>query len=217
MGKNQRKNANSKLLDQIRAEITEKNICPDLAKEATNLVMGVGNDNADIMFIGEAPGKNEDLKGEPFVGAAGKFLDEMLSQIGLSRTQIYITNIVKYRPPNNRDPLPEEKKAFWPYLLRQIMIIQPKVIVTLGRHSMEYFLPNMKISVIHGQPKRIRFQLRRSGGQREDGVLGADELALVILPLYHPAAALYNGSMRKTLIEDFHLIPKVVELVNNNQ
>jgi DNA polymerase len=201
MGRNQQKNANSKLLDRIRAEITEKNICPDLAKEATNLVMGVGDENADIMFIGEAPGKNEDLRGEPFVGAAGKFLDEMLAQIGLSRTQVYITNIVKYRPPNNRDPLPDEKKAFWPYLLRQIMIIQPKVIVTLGRHSMEYFLPDRRITQIHGQPKRIRF-----GGEK-----------VVIMPLYHPAAALYNGGMRKTLIEDFHLIPKVVESVNNNQ
>ncbi len=199
MGKNQQKNANSELLDQIGAEIVEQNICPDLAKQATNLVMGVGNDNAEIIFIGEAPGKNEDLKGEPFVGAAGKFLDEMLVQIGMDRSQVYITNIVKYRPPNNRDPLPDEKKAFWPYLLRQIAVIKPKVIVTLGRHSMEYFLPDRRITQIHGQPKRINF-----GGKK-----------LVVLPLYHPAAALYNASLKETLVEDFKSIPKIVELINN--
>lgn len=200
MAKKQQKNTNSKLLDQIRAEITEKNICPDLAKEATNLVMGVGNDNADILFIGEAPGKNEDLQGEPFVGAAGKFLDEMLAQIGLDRSQVYITNIVKYRPPNNRDPLPDEKKAFWPYLLKQITVIKPKVIVTLGRHSMEYFLPDRRITQIHGQPKRIKF-----GNE-----------AVVIMPLYHPAAALYNSNLKETLIEDFQGIPKVIELINKS-
>lgn len=201
MGKNQQKNTNSKLLDQIRAEITDKNICPDLAKEATNLVMGVGNDNADILFIGEAPGKNEDLQGEPFVGAAGKFLDEMLAQIGLSRSQVYITNIVKYRPPNNRDPRPDEKKAFWPFLVRQIMIIKPKIIATLGRHSMEYFLPDRRITQIHGQPKRMNF-----GGEK-----------IVVMPLYHPAAALYNASLKETLIDDFQTIPKVIKLINNNQ
>ena len=201
MGKNQQKSANSELLDQIRAEIIEKNICPDLAKEAMNLVMGVGNDNADILFIGEAPGKNEDIQGEPFVGTAGKFLDEMLSQIGLSRSQVYITNIVKYRPPNNRDPLPAEKKAFWPYLVRQVKIIRPKIIVTLGRHSMEYFLPDRRITQIHGQPKRVSF-----GGEK-----------IVILPLYHPAAALYNASLKETLIDDFQAITKVMKLINNNQ
>lgn len=183
------------LLEQIEADILKANICPDLAKTATNLVMGDGNANADIVFIGEAPGKNEDLQGLPFVGAAGKFLNEMLESIGLNRSDVYITNIVKYRPPNNRDPLPEEKKAFWPYLVRQLKVIQPKVVVTLGRHSMEYFLPEQKISIIHGQPKRITF-----GDQK-----------LVIMPLFHPAAALYNGAMRQTLIDDFANIPVVVE------
>ena len=127
------------LLDQIRAEILHKNVCPDLAQTATNLVMGDGNPDADIVFIGEAPGKQEDIQGLPFVGASGKFLNEMLESIGLQRSDIYITNIVKYRPPNNRDPLPEEKKAFWPYLLKQLQIIEPKVVITLGRHSMEYW------------------------------------------------------------------------------
>lgn len=184
-------------LDHIRADILEKNICPELAAQATNLVMGDGNLNAEIVFIGEAPGKNEDEQGLPFVGAAGKFLNEMLSQAGMERSDVYITNIVKYRPPNNRDPLPDEKKAFWPYLLKQLQIIQPKVVITLGRHSMEYFIPEGRISAIHGQAKRIQF--------------GDDKL--VIVPLYHPAAALYNGSLRQTLIDDFLNVPKVIELM----
>jgi uracil-DNA glycosylase len=182
-------------LDKLRTDILEKNICPELAEQATNLVMGDGNLNAEIVFIGEAPGKNEDEQGLPFVGAAGKFLNEMLATAGMERSDVYITNIVKYRPPNNRDPLPDEKKAFWPYLLKQLQIIQPKVIVTLGRHSMEYFLPDMKISQIHGEAKRIQF----------------GDAKLVIVPLYHPAAALYNGALRQTLIEDFLLVPKIIE------
>ena len=182
-------------LDQIAADIRDKNVCPDLAKTATNLVMGDGSLDADIVFIGEAPGKNEDEQGLPFVGAAGKFLNEMLASAGMERKDVYITNIVKYRPPNNRDPLPEEKAAFWPYLLKQLHIIQPKVVITLGRHSMEYFLPDMKIGQIHGQPKRIQF-----GDQK-----------IVIMPLFHPAAALYNGSLRQTLIDDFLKVPKVID------
>lgn len=182
-------------LDQIAADIREKNVCPDLAKTATNLVMGDGNIDADIVFIGEAPGKNEDEQGLPFVGAAGKFLNEMLAAAGMNRSDVYITNIVKYRPPNNRDPLPEEKAAFWPYLLKQLQAIEPKVVITLGRHSMEYFLPGMKIGQIHGEPKRIQF-----GDQK-----------IVIMPLFHPAAALYNGSLRQTLIDDFLKVPKVIE------
>ena len=183
------------LLDRVKQEIIDKKICSELAETATNLVMGDGNINAEIVFIGEAPGKNEDEQGLPFVGAAGKFLNEMLAQAGMQRSDVYITNIVKYRPPNNRDPLPEEKKAFWPYLLKQLQIIQPKVVITLGRHSMEYFLPGMRISAIHGEPKRIQF---------------GDE-KLVIIPLFHPAAALYNGSMRQTLIDDFLNVPVIIE------
>jgi uracil-DNA glycosylase family 4 len=189
------------LLEQIRAEIINNNICPDLAQEANNLVMGDGNPDAQIVFIGEAPGKNEDETGLPFVGAAGKFLNEMLSDIGMSREQIYITNIVKYRPPNNRDPSPGEKESFWPYLVRQLKAIKPKIIVTLGRHSMEYFIPNAKISAIHGQPKRITF--------------GDDKI--VVVPLYHPAAALYNGGMRETLKNDFSKLPKIIDILNNEK
>lgn len=184
-------------LQKIADEILAKNITPELRDGATQLVFADGNPNADIVFIGEAPGKNEDQQGIPFVGAAGKFLNEMLESIELERKDIYITNIVKYRPPNNRDPLPEEKKAFWPYLVRQLDVIQPKLVVTLGRHSMEYFLPNQKISAIHGEPKRIAF------GERKQ----------VVMPLFHPAAALYNGGLRQTLLDDFSRIPAIISKI----
>lgn len=180
-------------LEALKLQIIKDKVCPELAETATQLVMGDGNPDAEIVFIGEAPGKNEDLKGVPFVGAAGKFLDEMLGTINLKREDVYITNIVKYRPPNNRDPLPEEKEAFLPYLQQQMAIIQPKLIITLGRHSMECFLPGLKISAVHGQPKR-------KNGQ-------------VYLPLFHPAAALYNGGMRQTLLDDFASIPAIVEAI----
>lgn len=190
-------------LDRIERQILADKTCPELAGGATQLVFADGTADAQIVFIGEAPGKNENIQGLPFVGAAGKFLNEMLEMIKLKRADVYITNIVKYRPPNNRDPLPEEKKAFWPYLVRQLDIIRPKIVVTLGRHSMEYFLPKRKISQIHGEPKRIHWNLERSGGK--------DELVFVLMPLFHPAAALYNGGLRQTLINDFARIPVVLE------
>src|SRR5665213_909173 len=146
-------------LDQIKAEILEKNVCPDLAKTAKQLVFGDGNPEAEVVFIGEAPGKNEDEQGKPFVGTAGKFLNEMLAMIGLSREDVYITNIVKYRPLNNRDPLPEEKAEFLPYLQAQLQAIKPRVVVTLGRHSLNCFLPELSISQVHGQPKRYKGQI----------------------------------------------------------
>lgn len=185
-------------LDQIKADILSQNICPDLAKQANNMVFGSGNPDADIVFIGEAPGKNEDLIGEPFVGAAGKFLDEMLASINLDRKDIYITNIVKYRPPNNRDPLLEEKEAFLPFLYAQLAAIKPKILVTLGRHSTNCFLPGLQISQIHGQPQHIKV------------TANGTEQAWIILPLYHPAAALYNGSMRAVLLEDFARMPAII-------
>lgn len=181
-------------LDEIKADILKKNVCPDLAKTATQLVFGDGNPDAEIVFIGEAPGKNEDEQGLPFVGAAGKFLNEMLEGIKLKRADVYITNIVKYRPPENRDPLPEEKAEFLPYLIRQIEVIKPKLIVTLGRHSMDVLLPGLKISQVHGQPKRY--------------------IGQVYLPLFHPAAALYNGGLRQTLMDDFMKIPTILKQIN---
>jgi DNA polymerase len=189
------------LLEQIKADIEKNNICPDLAKQAKNLVMGDGNVDANIVLIGEAPGRNEDEQGLPFVGAAGKLLDQMLEEAGIKRSDVYITNIVKYRPPNNRDPEEDEKKAFWPYLVRQLDVIQPEIVVTLGRHSMEYFLPNQKISQIHGQPKRISF----------------GEWKIVVVPLYHPAAAIYNNSLKATLIEDFTKLPKIISILKNEK
>jgi uracil-DNA glycosylase family 4 len=214
-------NTKQKKLEQIKADIIKKNICPDLAKSAKNLVMGDGNANADIVFIGEAPGKNEDEQGLPFVGAAGRFLNEMLEGVGLKRSDVYITNIVKYRPPNNRDPLPEEKAAFLPFLKRQLVAIEPKLIITLGRHSMETLLPGLKISECHGQPKRIhvkRMAVGESGlGSGASGSAGnSDDLTWVILPLFHPAAALYNGGMRQTLVDDFAKIPKVLTLIKES-
>lgn len=184
----------SQQLDALAEEILEQKICPDLASQATQLVIGSGNPNANILFIGEAPGKKEDEQGVPFIGAAGKFLDTMLAAAGMNRDDVYITNIVKYRPPNNRDPKPAEKAAFLPFLLKQIDIIQPKVIITLGRHSMENFLPDQQIGQIHGEPQTIE--------------LG--EKMYTIVPLYHPAAALYNGSLRQTLIDDFMRVPEVI-------
>ena len=180
-------------LDGIKQQILDDKVCPDLAAGATQLVFGDGNPDAEIVFIGEAPGKNEDLQGKPFVGAAGKFLDEMLKMIGLKRADIYITNIVKYRPPNNRDPFPDEKEAFLPYLQAQLDVIQPKIVVTLGRHSLNCFLPDLQISQVHGQPKRYKGR--------------------VFMPLFHPAAALYNGSMKQTLIDDFAKIPLVLKKI----
>jgi uracil-DNA glycosylase len=187
-------------LDNVRQAIIKAGITLELASQATNLVMGDGNPNADIVFIGEAPGKNEDEQGLPFVGAAGKFLNEMLAAAGLERSDVYITNIVKYRPPNNRDPLPEEKQAFWPYLAKQLEIIDPKAIVTLGRHSMEFFLPDAKISQIHGHA--VRKKVKYHDGKEHEWL---------IVPLYHPAAALYNGGLRQTLIDDFLNVPVIIE------
>jgi uracil-DNA glycosylase len=180
-------------LRALKQQIIDDGVCSDLAQSATQLVFGDGNPDSDLVFIGEAPGKNEDIQGLPFVGAAGKFLNDMLAMIDLKRENVYITNIVKYRPPNNRDPFPDEKSAFLPYLESQLEVIQPVLVITLGRHSLNCFLPDLQISQVHGQPKRYRSR--------------------VYLPLFHPAAALYNGSMRQTLIDDFALIPVITNKI----
>lgn len=160
-----------------------------------NFVPGEGNPDAEILFVGEAPGQKENELKRPFVGAAGQFLDQMLESIGLARHDVFITNIVKQRPPENRDPTPEEIEIHWPLLLEQIAIIDPKIIVMLGRHSMGRLLPGVgAISRVHGRP------FRRSDGR-------------VYLPLYHPAAALYNGSLRQTLLADFAKIPAIVKKI----
>ncbi len=170
----------------------------ELKKTATQPVPGNGNPESLIVFIGEAPGKSEDAPGIPFVGAAGKFLAEMLENIGLKREEIYITNILKYRPPNNRDPLPEEKDACREWLHEELNFIKPKLIVFLGRHSMNDFFPTETISNVHGKLLIKKFKNIETK---------------YFLPLYHPAAALYNGGMRETLMEDFKKIPKILEKI----
>ncbi len=188
-------------LEKLNKEMLACSQC-SLREGCTQVVPGEGSAKAKIMFIGEGPGKKEDELGRPFVGAAGKFLDEMLSVIGTKREDVYIANVVKCRPPGNRDPLPEEVATCWPWLLEQIKAIKPKLIVTLGRHSLERFLPGFRISEIHGQAKRR----------------GIEEIGKqVFFALYHPAAALYNGSMRDTLIKDFKRIPKVLKKIEEEK
>lgn len=187
-----------KLLADLNDRMTRDCRCA-LKPLANNAVPGDGSANARILFIGEAPGKNEDLQGVPFVGAAGKFLDEMLASIGLNRADIYITNIVKYRPPDNRDPLPREIEDCSEWLHEQIGIIDPTLIVTLGRHAMNHFFPDKTITQAHGNAFRREFPKGRSQ---------------VFYTLYHPAAALYNGGMRDTLKSDFLRIPKVIATID---
>lgn len=170
-------------LNILRDDIVRAGVCLDLATQANQLVMGAGNPDADIVFIGEAPGKKEDETGLPFVGASDRFLNSMLEAAELNREDVYITNIVKYRPPSNRDPTQPEKDEFWPYLMRQLKIIEPRVVITLGRHSGACFIPDLVISRDHGRAQVVGDWL--------------------VVPLYHPAAALYNGSMRQVLIDDF--------------
>ena len=155
----------------------------ELCKTA-NPVLGEGNPKADVMFIGEAPGQKEDELGRPFVGPAGKFLDELLESIGLKRSDVYISNVVKYRPPGNRDPLPEEKEQCMPWLMMEIALIKPRVIVPLGRHALQHFFLKLNMTSAHGKPQKLT-----------DGV--------TVFPIYHPAAALHNGNLRQALFDDF--------------
>lgn len=188
-----------KILEQIEADIIVNNVCPHLAQEANNLVMGVGDPDAEIIFIGEAPGKDEDIKGEPFVGRAGQVLNQALEANNIPRDSVYITNIVKYRPPGNRDPLPDEKKAFWPFLLREIKAIKPKLIVPLGRHSMGYFLPEAVISQAHGKVGKVEINL------------GEGTMTINVMPIYHPAATIYHNQLKKDFDEDFKKINKIIK------
>lgn len=183
-----------KKLNNLHAKWTTECTC-ELRNTATQAVPGIGNADADIVFIGEAPGKSEDETGQPFVGRAGKFLDEMLATINLKRSDVYITNTVKYRPPNNRDPKPDEVAACWDWLTEELNLIQPTVIVMLGRHALNRFFPKEKISDVHGMLLT----------QSIDGLDTKNFVAL-----YHPAAALYNGGMRTTLLDDFIKLQKII-------
>lgn len=184
-------------LDAIAAEASVCTKCK-LHQSRKNVVPGDGPVNADIMFIGEGPGFHENEQGLPFVGAAGRFLEELLEGIGMSRQSVFITNIVKCRPPGNRDPEAEEIEACSEYLERQIMAINPKVIVTLGRFSMARYFPKAKISVIHGRAKNVNGRL--------------------VVPMYHPAAALHQPSLRSVVQDDFAKLPELIEKgAANNQ
>jgi uracil-DNA glycosylase family 4 len=184
--------------DHLKTIETEVKACRKcgLWKSRKNPVAGEGNPHAAVMFIGEAPGYWEDVRGRPFVGAAGKLLDEMLSRIGLSRSEVYIGNILKCRPPENRDPLPIEVKACTPFLDRQIQIIEPRLIVTLGRHSTSYILSKAGFKDVEGIT-RLRGRVYRAD------VLG---LRVSVIPMYHPAAALYSAKYRGGLEGDFQLL-----------
>lgn len=189
------------LLQRLHTEQEQNCLCA-LRESAIRAVWGHGNPDASIVFIGEAPGKKEDETGVPFVGAAGKFLDEMLLSIHMKREDIYITNIVKYRPPNNRDPLPEEKDTCKGWLHAELQLIKPSLIVFLGRHAMNHFFPELKISEAHGV-------------LTEESISGIPTRHF--LPLYHPAAALYNGGLREELFQDFKKIPLILEKIRKNK
>ena len=176
-------------LEQVAAEVR---VCPkcELARTRTHAVPGEGAPKARIMLVGEGPGWHEDQQGRPFVGNAGKFLNELLAKAGLQRDDVFITNVVKCRPPGNRDPMPDEIAACAPYLDRQLAAIDPDVVVTLGRFSMARWFPGERISRIHGQPKR--------DGRR------------LIVPMYHPAAALHQAALRGAIEDDFAKLPKIL-------
>jgi uracil-DNA glycosylase len=174
------------LLSQLKEKMSRDESLP-LKKGATNLVFGAGDANTNILCIGEGPGYWEDLKGEPFVGNAGKLLDQLLVLSGLERKKVYITNVVHHRPPENRDPLPNEIEAYGKYLDEIIEIIDPKIILTLGRFSMGKFLPNATISAVHGRVYNVDF--RGSG--------------ITVIPMYHPAASLRNPEVMRQEKEDF--------------
>jgi DNA polymerase len=176
-------------LEVIAGEVRVCTLCK-LHQSRKNAVPGEGPAGADLMFIGEGPGFHENEQGRPFVGAAGKFLEELLAGIGFGREQVFIANVVKCRPPGNRDPEPEEMASCAPYLERQVRAVDPKVIVTLGRYSMARYFPNARISDIHGHARTI-------GGR-------------TIVPMYHPAAALHQPSLRKVVQEDFARLPDLV-------
>ncbi|MAP38880.1 MAG: uracil-DNA glycosylase [Dehalococcoidia bacterium] len=178
---------------EVYQQITSCTAC-DLSEGRTNAVPGEGSQNADIMFIGEAPGYYEDRDGRPFIGQAGKLLDEMLAKINLDRKDVYVTNMVKCRPPKNRDPLLEELSSCAPYLDKQIEIISPRVIVCLGRFSFSKFFPGEAISKARGKPRDWR--------------------NIKISPMYHPAAGLHNPGLKPAIEKDFRNLPALIEQVN---
>ena len=187
-------------LQKLKEEMEKDNSLP-LKKGDTNLVFGVGKPETKILFIGEGPGFHENRLKEPFVGNAGKFLDQLLTSINIPRESIYITNVVHHRPPENRDPIPSEIAAYGKYLDEMIKIIDPKIILTLGRFSMAKFLPNARISSVHGKVHRVNW------GDKE----------IVVIPMYHPAAALRNGEVMRAEKEDFLKLPQILENIKDKE
>lgn len=181
-------------LEELRKQMIKDETLP-LKKGTANLVFGVGNSDTKVLFIGESPGYWEDQKGEPFVGNAGKLLDSLLQSIKLAREEVFITNVVHHRPPNNRDPFPEEIASYGKYLDQIIRIIDPKVIVTLGRFSMAKFLASARITSVHGKVHRLNWRGKE----------------IVLVPMYHPAAALRSTVMMFQIKQDFFKLPKVLE------
>lgn len=186
-----------KKLQELKKAMEDDKSLP-LKTGATQLVFGVGSPETKILLIGEGPGYWEDQKGEPFVGNAGKLLDSSLQSIKLPRREVFITNVVHHRPPNNRDPLPEEITAYGCYLDKIIEIISPKVIVTLGRFSMAKFLPNVKITLVHGNPYGVDWKERQ----------------IVVVPMFHPAAALRGAEVMRMFREDFLKLPEILKEAN---
>jgi len=184
-------NTNQQNLDYIASLIGQCHKCP-LYQTATNHVPGFGNPQASIVIIGEAPGFYEDQQGLPFVGNSGKLLDKLLSTISLNRADVFICNILKHRPPNNRDPLPEEIRVCVPFLKAQLKVIKPKIIITLGRFALNFFFPADSITKVHGQGRNLSWQ----------------GMNLYIFPVYHPSAGLRNGAMLSALQNDFIKIGK---------
>jgi DNA polymerase len=184
-------------LNTLKADL-EKNFQNfPLVEKETDLVHGEGNESADVMLIGEAPGYYESVERRPFVGRSGQLLRKVLAESGLKANQVYISNIIKVRPPDNRDPLPHEILAFKPYLDAEIDLIKPKLIVTLGRFSMAKFLPEVKVSQVHGRLHKIKW----------------NERTLFILPMYHPAAALRATKIKQSFVSDFAKIEKIIAFV----
>jgi len=187
-------------LHRVESEMEKDDSLP-LKKGATKLVFGTGNTNAEILCIGEGPGFNEDRVGEPFVGQAGKLLDKLLIMAGLERRQVFITNVVHHRPPENRDPTPEEISAYGKYLDKIIEIINPQVILTLGRYSMAKFLPNVFISAVHGKKYNVFWH-------------GRD---VTVIPMYHPAASLRNGNVMELEKNDFLQLKEILSKIREEE
>lgn len=185
---------NADLLSELKKKLEDSYQSLPLAQKKEDIVHGEGNSEAQVMCIGEAPGQQEALQRRPFVGRSGQLLRKTLTEIGLPPEKVFISNIVKVRPPENRDPTPEEIEAFRPFLNQEIEIIQPQIIITLGRFSMAKFLPEVKVSQVHGRLHKVMWEGKN----------------LFVLPMYHPAAALRSGKMMESFLADFQKVPKIL-------